>query len=182
VPAVAVDASAVERAALRAWLGGGPCCSGAPVRACSRAGCCGRCLGGRGRCAPGWAAGLVAPVLPCGRAIVLAAAVGASAAERAARLAVPRCGLAAGHERAAALAVGEEARRRRWIGGATALERRRWRGQDRGGQEQPSRRRRPWASSLRRWSWRGGAAARYHNRRAKRWLELGLGLGATMGL
>jgi hypothetical protein len=42
--------------ALRAWLGGGPRCSGAPVRACDRAGCCGRRLGGRACRAPGSAA------------------------------------------------------------------------------------------------------------------------------
>jgi hypothetical protein len=45
------------------------------------------------RCAPGWAAGLAAQVLPCGRAAVLAAAVGASAVEGAARLAGRRASL-----------------------------------------------------------------------------------------
>jgi hypothetical protein len=41
----------------------------------------------------------------------------------------------------------------------------------------------PRASALWRWSWRGGAAARYDRTAgAKRRLELGLGLGTIMGL
>jgi hypothetical protein len=81
---------------------------------------------------------------------VLAAAVPGWAVERAALRCAP--GWVAGREHAVARCWTLERRR------GTAA------GEDRGGQEQPSRRRRPRVSSLRRWSWRGGAAAGYHDR------------------